>query len=140
MIKRISVFALCMVICFALCSCGVSDSVKNDLWETATYKENTEFGEGADTIEVEVKAQDRSVTFTIHTDKEYVGDALMEHHLIAGEKSVYGMYVKTVNGIVADYDKDQTYWEFCKDGEVLPTGVDGAKLSDGEHFELVHKK
>ena len=138
--KKTSLFLVILVLCFAFCGCTVSESDKADLWETATYTEDTEFGEGSDTIEVEVRAEKRSVTFTIHTDKEYVGDALMEHHLVAGEKGAYGLYVKTVNGIVADYDKDQTYWEFCKNGDVLPTGVDGTKLADGDHFELVHKK
>jgi len=50
--------------------------------------------------------------FEIHTEKETVGEALVELGLIAGEESEYGLYVKTVNGITADYDKDGVYWRF----------------------------
>ena len=98
---------------------------------------DTEIGEGAKTVQVEVKAGEKTVTFTIHTDKETLGDALLEHNLIAGEKGAYGLYVKLVNGIEADYDKDGTYWAFYKNGEMMMVGVDGAVIADGEHYELI---
>ena len=110
------------------------------VWANAAYTADTEFGEGKTTVNVEVKAEDTSVTFTLHTDKTTLGDALLEHALIAGEQGEYGLYVKVVNGITADYDKDGHYWSICKNGEALMTGVDATEINDGEHYELVYAK
>ena len=110
------------------------------LWENATYLASTELGEGAKTVRVQVVAGGQSITFTINTDAETLGDALLAHDLIGGEQGAYGLYVKTVNGILADYDVDQTYWAFYKNGEMMMTGVDGAEISDGEHYELIKQK
>ena len=125
--------ALALVFVFSLVSCG--DKV--DKWEDATYLNDTEFGNGKTTVQVEVKVEEQSVTFTLHTDKETLGEALLEHKLIAGEESQYGLYLKVVNGMTADYDVDKSYWGFYKNGEYMLTGVDGTKIADGEHYELV---
>ena len=133
---------LCIVItalCFFVSSCGQSKDV-TDIWADATYTENTEFGSGSKTVMAEVVADEKSVTFTLHTDKDTLGDALSEHNLIEGEKGAYGLYVKKVNGILADYDKNGAYWGFNKNGEGMMTGVDGAKIKYGEHYELVYTK
>ena len=135
--KTLSVLlAVIMILCIV--SCNKVD--KTGAWENATYRRDKEFGDGAKTVQVEVKADDQSVTFTIHTDKETLGDALLEHNLISGEEGAYGLYVKFVNGIEADYDKDQTYWAFYKNGEYMMSGVDTTVISDGEHYELVKEK
>lgn len=134
--KKILSLALSVVIvCLLLVSCNTVE--KTGAWENATYRRDMELGEGAKTVEVEVKAEDQSITFTIHTDKETLGAALLEHELISGEESAFGLYVKFVNGIEADYDKDGTYWAFYKNGEMMMVGVDGAVIADGEHYELV---
>lgn len=116
------------------------EAAGDGVWANATYKEDTELGEGAVTVKVEVKAEDKSVTFTVHTDKTVLGDALLEHSLIAGDEGEFGLYVKAVNGMTADYDVNQAYWAFYKDGEMMNTGVDGATIADGEHYELVYTK
>ena len=110
------------------------------LWKDATYTENTTFGKGSNTLIVTVEASDKSVDFTIKTDKTVVGDALKEHKLIDGEEGPYGLYVKVVNGIEADYDKDESYWAFNKDGESMQTGVDQSEFKNGDHYELVYTK
>ena len=120
-------------------ACSDKTSEKG-LWEAATYTEDTELGSGAKAVIVEVKAEEKSVTFTINTDKETLGDALLEHNLISGEKGPYGLYVKTVNGITADYDINQRYWSLTKDGGYMQKGVDGTEISDGEHYELTYTK
>ena len=138
-ITSITAVILSFVLIFSLSAC--STQVENDgLWENATYLKDTEFGQGAATIQLEVIAEEQSVTFTVHTDKETLGDALLEHSLITGEQGAFGLYVKTVNGILADYDIDQTYWSLSKNGEASMTGVDGTKISDGEHYEFSHTK
>ena len=130
---------LALVFIFCLASCEDKRDSK-DLWADAIYTEDREFGEGANTITVTVEAQDRSVTFTVHTNKKTVGEALSEHGLLEGEEGPYGLYVKKVNGILADYDKDQTYWSFYINGDFAMTGVDVTDLIDGGGYKLVREK
>ena len=124
---------LVILLCFA--SCGSKNP-----WDDAIYKEDKTFGEGKTTVEVELTVNENNVTFTLKTDKTTLGDALTEHGLIEGEEGAYGLYVKKVNGITADYDVDKTYWAFYKDGVALLTGVDSTDISDGEHYEIVYTK
>jgi hypothetical protein len=138
--KKNLIISLSLVLVFMLCltSCNTVDA--EGLWEEATYRRDMTFGDGDTTVQLEVKVEDQSVTFTIKTDKEILGDALIEHGLIEGDAGAYGLYVKKVNGIRADYDKDGAYWCLYKDGEMSMTGVDTTKISDGEHYEFVYSK
>lgn len=136
--KRITLVLLALLMILSLVACATVE--KTGAWENATYRKDKEFGEGAITVTVKVEAEEQSVTFTIHTDEKYLGDALLAHDLIAGEEGPYGLYVKTVNGIVADYDEDQSYWNFTKNGELMMVGVDGAEIADGESYELTKTK
>ena len=110
------------------------------VWENATYLRDMEFGSGSKTVVVEVKAEEQLVTFTIQTDKDTVGAALLEHGLIAGEESQYGLYVKAVNGITADYDVDQSYWAFYINGEYAMTGVDSTEITEGAKYRFEYTK
>ena len=129
-----SLLILSMLLC--LIACNTVD--KEGLWEDATHRRDKEFGKGSVVFYLEVKAGDESVTFTIHTDKEMLGDALLEHDLIAGDEGPYGLYVKKVNGIVADYDIDGHYWALEQNGEILMTGVDSTPIANGAHYEFVY--
>ena len=124
-----------------LCIVGLSACRANaDPWKSAIYTEDTTFGTGAKIVQVEVQVNENRVTFTINTDKATLGEALIEHALIEGENAQYGLYVKKVNGILADFDKDQTYWGFYQNGEYLLTGVDSTAIVGGEHFEIVYSR
>ncbi len=132
-----------LLLAVMLLFCAVSCAEKVDavgLWENATYRSDQTFGKGEITVQLEVKVEDQSVTFTIKTDKEILEDALLEHKLIDGEEGQYGLYVKKVNGITADYDVDKSYWALYKNGEYCMTGVDTTSISDGEHYEFVYTK
>lgn len=83
---------------------------------------------------VVVDADGNETAFDIHTDKKTVGEALLELQLIAGDDSEYGLYVKTVNGITADYDTDGTYWAFYIDDEYASTGVDTTDITPGSTY------
>ena len=144
--------ALLMTLCLFSCKKEIETPATNGdvaesgasevsgLWANATYLEDTTFGEGAKTVTVKVIVEDKIVVFTIKSDAEMLGDALLAHGLIAGEESAYGLYVKVVNGITADYDIDQSYWGFSKGGEYMMTGVDGTPFADGEVYELTYTK
>lgn len=79
-------------------------------------------------------------TFNITTDKATVGEALLDEGLISGKDSEYGLYVTAVNGITADWDKDQTYWAFYIDGEYAMTGVDATEVTAGATYSFVLTK
>ena len=97
----------------------------------------TELGEGQTTFNFSVVDKDGNETkFVIHTDKETVGAALLEHALIEGEEGDYGLYVKKVNGILADYDVDQTYWGFFVNGEYAMSGVDTTSIEEGADYSF----
>lgn len=89
---------------------------------------------------VVIDADGNETDFEIHTDKETVGDALLEENLIAGDDSEYGLYVKTVNGITADYDTDQTYWAFYINDEYAATGVDSTPVIEGDTYSFKVEK
>ena len=78
--------------------------------------------------------------FEINTDKKTVGEALLELELIAGDESEYGLYVKTVNGITLDYDKDGAYWAFYVNGEYGATGVDATDIVAGTTYTFKAEK
>ena len=79
-------------------------------------------------------------SFNISTDKKMVGDALIEEGLIEGEEGAYGLYVKKVNGILADYSIDQTYWAFYVNGEYAFSGVDTTPVEEGAIYSFKVEK
>ena len=110
------------------------------LWKNATYRSSRELGEGEKTVTVEVVVEEKMVVFTIHTNADTVGEALMEHQLIDGDPGEYGLYVKKVNGMVADYDVDKAYWAFYTNGEYGMTGVDGTEIDEDAVYTLEYAK
>lgn len=132
-VSRIVLVLLALLTLATLVACA--DVEKTGDWETATYVRDTEFGKGAKTVTVKVVADGQELTFTLHTDKENLEDALVEHNLIDGDIDVYGMYIKMVNGIVADYDTDKTYWAITKSGEDT-LGAKSTIIADGDQYEI----
>jgi outer membrane lipopolysaccharide assembly protein LptE/RlpB len=140
-IKNKLALMLIIVMMISLASCDYF--IRKDLpeiWQDATYVQDTELGEGSKTLVVRVEVEENTVTFTIHTDAETVGQALLDLGLIAGEESQYGLYIKQVNGMTADYDIDQTYWAFYINGEYAMTGVDTTPISESEVYSLVRSR
>lgn len=95
---------------------------------------NTEF-----TFKV-VTAAGETKTFTVRTDKENVGEALVDAGLIAGEEGQYGLYVKTVDGETLDYETHGKYWAFYVDGTYGLTGVDVTKIEAGKEYSFRAEK
>lgn len=110
------------------------------VWADAAYTKNIRFGEGANSFYFEVVVGEHSVTFLINTDETVVGKALLAHGIIAGDEGDFGLYVKTVNGMFADYDVNSAYWAFYQDGEMMMTGVDMTDIEAGAHYEMVYTK
>lgn len=124
--KRFSTFILmvliaAMVLTFAACG-GKDDAPANT-------------GAKSFTFEV-VDLDGNTETFEISTDAQYVGEALLAEGLIEGEMGDYGLYVKVVNGITADYDVDGHYWAFYVNGEYGMSGVDTTEIEDGATYSF----
>ena len=144
---------LCMVliVAMALVTTGCNGSAGNQTTAATTVgvtpteapaseaveTEITVLGEGSKAFEFSVVDLEGNETwFEIHTDEEVVGAALLAVELIAGEEGPYGLYVKEVNGISADYDKDKTYWAFYVNDEYGMTGVDMTPIEDGTVYSF----
>lgn len=136
--KKGLLILLALLCCVSLAACA--DVEKTGVWESATYTADKEFGKGEKTVTVLVVAEEQTLTFTLHTDKATLGEALKEHSLIEGDEGPFGIYIKKVNGILADYDVDQTYWSLTKGGELMMVGVDDTEIADGEQYELTRTK
>lgn len=118
------------------------DSKEDDVQNgSGNQADVTVLGKGATVFGFVVVEKDGNETkFEIHTDKTTVGDALLEVKLIEGEAGPYGLYVKNVNGITADYDVDQTYWAFYINGQMAMTGVDTTKIEAGATYSFKVEK
>lgn len=142
-LKRILSLILCIVLiaATALLATGCSDN-NADLQDNdgIVENENTDIvsvGDGQTQFNFTVVDKDGNVTaYSVHTDKTTVGEALLELELIAGDESEYGLYVKTVNGITADYSIDGTYWAFYIGDEYAMTGVDSTDIVAGESYSF----
>ncbi len=134
------VFCVALIVAMAL-SLTACNQTKEDKTPSSsdTVSDNTatKIGDGATEFEFTVTDKDGNVTeFTVCTDKTVVGDALLDAGLIEGEEGQYGLYVTKVNGIVADYNIDQTYWAFYIDGQYASTGVDQTNIEVGKTYEF----
>lgn len=142
--RKLSSFILCitLIVAIALFTTGCNGNTNNDsasaaAQETTVPANGNVLGEGSAVFTFTVTDSEGNETqFEIHTDKETIGDALMELGLIAGEESQYGLYVQTVNGITADYDKDGVYWAFYINGEYAQTGVDSTPITEGAVYSF----
>ena len=139
--KKFTSWLLCMMLIVAMAltaGCGEKKQENNSAGQEVSAGV---LGEGKTQFNFTVVDKDgKETAFEIHTDKTTVGDALLELELIAGEKGAYGLYVKTVNGITADYDEDQTYWAFYVNGEYGMTGVDVTNIEAGATYTFKVEK
>ena len=137
-------FILCMMLVAAttLIMTGCNDKATQEVTPgTSVSVESNVLGEGDTKFTLSVVDQDGNETqFEIHTDKETVGEALLECGLVEGDEGEFGLYVKKVNGIEADYDKNGTYWAFYINGEYATTGVDSTTITEGDTYSLKVEK
>ena len=133
------ILCLALIAAIALTAMGCDQAKTPETPETTVAGDETAAlaikGEGATLFYFNVVDKDGNETkFEIHTDKTIVGDALLELGLIAGEEGPYGLYVKTVNGITADYETDGTYWAFYEGDSYGMTGVDLTEIKAGATY------
>ena len=149
LLSRISSLLLCIVLIAAMAlslgACAADDAKNPDVKESErpqqVQQDENIVGEGEISFKfIVVDADGKETEFTVKTDADTVGKALLDANLIAGEDSEYGLYVKTVNGITADYDTDGSYWAFYINGEYATTGVDSTEIEDGATYTFKVEK
>ena len=149
LLSRISSLLLCIVLIAAMAlslgACAADDAKNPDVKESErpqqVQQDENIVGEGDISFKfIVVDADGKETEFTVKTDADTVGKALLDANLIAGEDGEYGRYVKTVNGITADYDTDGSYWAFYINGEYAMTGVDSTEIEDGATYTFKVEK
>ena len=131
-IRRITAIAITLIMLFSFSGCSETkkdvltptDSVSVDPAESKTF-----------TFEV-VDASGNKTELSVISDVKILGDALQNLGYIKGEEGPYGLYIKEVNGITADYDTDGTYWAFYINGEMSMKGVDQTEIVDGDVYSF----
>ena len=127
--KKILTMLLIMTMAVSAIACGKKEEAST---ETKVYEDGAVIGEGDTVFELTVVNGDgKEVTLEVHTDKEIVGEALTDTGILSGEEGPYGLYVKTVNGVTLDYDKDGLYWAFYENGGYATAGVDKTTIDTG---------
>lgn len=119
---------------------GTTADTTADTTAEADDSAATDVGEGKSSFVFTVVTEDKELTYNVKTDKATVGEALLELGLIEGEEGQYGLYVKKVCGILADYDVDGTYWAFYENGGYAMAGVDSTEITDGSTYSFKVEK
>ena len=124
--KLLAVILVCVLLVssVALCSCKSDDVASGEVGFTFVVV----FEDGSEK------------SYEIATDKSTVGAALLDKGLIDGEEGAYGLYVKTVDGVYADYTESGAYWSFYIGDEMAMTGVDQTAAEDGLTYKFVYTK
>ena len=123
--KKIVSMLLALVMLFALTACSAKEEAPS---EAVSFKVIVTDLEGNET------------TFEYTSSASNVGEVLVAEGLVVGHDADYGLYIDSVNGIAADWDKDQTYWAFYVDGGYAASGVDLTEVTDGSTYSFKVEK
>lgn len=142
--KKLLSLLLCLAMVLSLTSFAFAEAVEKTeapteiVWdenhETIRLEMDAEYGEGAKTFTLVTNHQSQVARCTVHTDEETVGAALLALNIVAGDVGEYGLFVSTIDGYIADYSVDGSYWAFYIDGEYSMTGVDSTEINEGSTY------
>ena len=143
--KKLFSMVLCMVLIVAMAlfttGCTEKTDTQPDSQPSQTTTDVAYIGQGQTAFTFIVADKGGvETTFEVHTDETTVGGALLACGLIQGEEGPYGLYVKTVNGITADYDTDGTYWAFYVNGNYATAGVDATDINPADTYMMKVEK
>lgn len=95
--------------------------------------------EGAKSIMIEVEDNAQTTyTYMVHTDAEYLIDAMKDAKKLtfSGYEGPYGLTLTTINGVTADWNKNNAFWSIYVNGEQGNYGVDTQSVNDGDYFKF----
>lgn len=133
--KKIICIMLIAAMAFTFVACGTKSADNSGTTGTSSVEQAT-----VSFKLVVVDGNGKEASQTIETTEKTVGAALLKEGIISGEEGQYGLYVDTVNGIKADYDKDGTYWAFYIGSEYANTGVDSTDIEANQTYSLKLQK
>lgn len=140
------ILSIILIAAIVLSFAGCKDTIKgattsNTTVITKATNSTTTLGNGKTQFSFFVVDHDgKQTNFIVKTNQTFVGDALQEVNLIQGEDSQYGLYVKSVNGIILDYEKDGMYWAFYENDNYAQTGVDKTKIDSSVTYSFKAEK
>lgn len=160
--KSLPALILTLVLCLSLAACaGTSGGATNPATTPSTVPstapvgastgptepayqipaDGSTLGEGKHSFTFDVTMSDgTSYHYTVNTDQELLGKALLDLGLIEGDESTYGLYVTAVLGTPLDYNTDGYWWSLYVNGEVSSLGVDNVTIVDGSTYAFRAEK
>ncbi len=93
-------------------------------------------------IQITIVSSDQTETdYELDTDAEYLREALESVAEIDGEESAeFGYTLYTVNGVTADFTRDQSYWAIYVNGEYGAYSLSQQPIADGDHFTIAYEQ
>ena len=74
------------------------------------------------------------------TDLEFLSELLLEKELVTGYASEeFGFTIESVDGVTADWEKDNAYWALYEGEEYATASAAGIVLIDGGIYKLVYE-
>jgi len=123
--KQTIALLLALVMVFALTACGAKEEAPA---EAVSFK----------VIVTDLEGNETAFEYT--SSAANVGEVLVAEGLVVGHEPEYGLYIDSVNGIAADWDKDQTYWAFYINGEYATTGISDTPITADTVYGLTLTK
>lgn len=142
--RLLSALLVCALItAMALCTVSCNNNTTDPTEPTpATTGQTGATEEKGETFTLEVTFPDGTTareTYAIEAGVD-LGTILEDKGVIAGDKSEYGLYVKTVMGKTVDYDIDKMYWALYVNGEKAMTGISSIMPEAGAVYALKAQK
>ena len=135
--KLFGTMLIALTLVLILAACGGGGAAPPD---TPVDAEDVQtIGQGATVFRFEmIDADETRLAWDVHTDEVTVGAALLGVGLIAGDETEWGLMVEAVNGVVADWDANQSFWAFYIDGDFAMAGADATDIEYGVTYAFVY--
>ena len=131
------IFSFVLIAAMALTFTACVENKGEEIIDEGNAVSLLELGEGEKQFYLNITDKNGgTASFSVKTDETTVGEALMKLGIIDGENGPYGLFIKSVLGITADFDKDKTYWAFYVGGEYATSGVDTTEIVVGTTYGL----
>ena len=104
------------------------------------FREKPVEGSKSITIEV-VDSNEKSTVYEVKTDALYLEQAMNDAKGLTydGYSSEFEFTITTINGEVADFNVDSSYWSFYVNDEYCNYGVSEQPVEDGDAFKIVYE-
>ncbi|MBR2927515.1 MAG: DUF4430 domain-containing protein [Clostridia bacterium] len=135
--KTLSVLLALCCVCSLLVfvSCDDSAEAPSELWQNATYTEDVTLGTGDTTVTILIEAEGKSITVTLKTNKEKLGDAMFEVGLVEDAS-----FFSTLNGMEAKWTPDQAWWAYYQGDTMMNYGVNDTVIENNAQYRFVYTK